>query len=1265
MKNHYLKLFCSFYFLVILSAGAAFAQVTHQVTVQNFEFSPAELIINAGDIVQWTNLEGFHNVGGSTGTFPNNPESFGNDPAGAGWTYSYTFNVAGTYNYQCDIHPSLMQASISVIATLDCPLLEANIGDPCDDANADTENDMVTESCDCAGTPIFAGDFCGSEDFSSSDLTSSYSDGSFIGNGGVTWTYTASRDENGDANGSGIDGKAIMLRRVDDNSKVVSSAVSGGIADFSVKLYKGFTGGGDRQVELFVNGVSKGVSVPFDDFDEHIFEVNGIDISGDVTIEIRNITPKQVIVDNITWTCAGFDCPILEANIGDACDDGNAETVDDMISENCECVGTPISEFDCPTLEANIGDACDDGNSDTENDMVSENCECAGTLIVFDCPILEANFGDTCDDGDSNTENDLITENCDCAGTPILTGDFCGSEDFSSSDLTSSYSDGSFIGNGGVTWTYTASRDENGDANGSGIDGKAIMLRRVDDNSKVVSSAVSGGIADFSVKLYKGFTGGGDRQVELFVNGVSKGVSVPFDDFDEHIFEVNGIDISGDVTIEIRNITPKQVIVDNITWTCADYDCPILEANIGDACDDGNPETTDDIVTENCNCAGTPLEIYCVNTVSFPAGQINLNTQDLVFISGCIWFGDVSTITGINSGYEYEFAGQVEGSGDLAFITVRADSTDGPIIGAGFSPLTVTALSDANLFVHWNNGTDCSSGNDCIPATGMCLTCAGFDCPTLEANIGDACDDGNSDTENDMVSENCECAGTLIVFDCPILEANFGDTCDDGDSNTENDMVTENCDCAGTPIFTGDFCGSEDFSSSDLTSSYSDGSFIGNGGVTWTYTASRDENGDANGSGIDGKAIMLRRVDDNSKVVSSAVSGGIADFSVKLYKGFTGAGDRQVELFVNGVSKGVSVPFDDFDEHIFEVNGIDISGDVTIEIRNITPKQVIVDNITWTCAGFDCAILEANIGDACDDGNAETVDDMISENCECVGTPISEFDCPTLEANIGDACDDGNSDTENDMVSENCECAGTLIVFDCPILEANFGDTCDDGDSNTENDLITENCDCAGTPILTGDFCGSEDFSSSDLTSSYSDGSFIGNGGVTWTYTASRDENGDANGSGIDGKAIMLRRVDDNSKVVSSAVSGGIADFSVKLYKGFTGGGDRQVELFVNGVSKGVSVPFDDFDEHIFEVNGIDICGDVTIEIRNITPKQVIVDNITWTCAGFDCPILEANIGDACDDGDANTENDMVNADCDCIGTPSATSLSRFCVLSG
>ncbi|QOD59664.1 T9SS type A sorting domain-containing protein [Polaribacter haliotis] len=151
----------------------------------------------------------------------------------------------------------------------------------------------------------------GAEPFTNSNATTSYADNSFVGEGGITWSYVASRDDAGTA---GVTAPALMLRRSSDDSKITSSAISGGIGDFSVKLYKGFTGGGNRQVELFINGVSKGTSIAFDDTDEHIFTVPGINVTGNVVIEIKNITSKQVILDDITWTAPSSDPTIAITN---------------------------------------------------------------------------------------------------------------------------------------------------------------------------------------------------------------------------------------------------------------------------------------------------------------------------------------------------------------------------------------------------------------------------------------------------------------------------------------------------------------------------------------------------------------------------------------------------------------------------------------------------------------------------------------------------------------------------------------------------------------------------------------------------------------------------------------------------------------------------------------------------------------------------------------------------------------------------------------
>jgi GEVED domain/Lectin C-type domain/Secretion system C-terminal sorting domain/PGAP1-like protein/HYR domain len=111
-----------------------------------------------------------------------------------------------------------------------------------------------------------------------------------------------------------------------------------------------------------------------------------------------------------------YNCPTLNKNIGDACDDGNPLTTNDKITADCTCKGKPIVK-DCPTLNKNIGDVCDDGDASTTDDKITANCACKGIPKPKDCPILNKNIGDVCDDGNSLTINDKVQADCSCKGT--------------------------------------------------------------------------------------------------------------------------------------------------------------------------------------------------------------------------------------------------------------------------------------------------------------------------------------------------------------------------------------------------------------------------------------------------------------------------------------------------------------------------------------------------------------------------------------------------------------------------------------------------------------------------------------------------------------------------------------------------------------------------------------------------------------------------------------------------------------------------------
>jgi hypothetical protein len=148
--------------------------------------------------------------------------------------------------------------------------------------------------------------------------------------------------------------------------------------------------------------------------------------------------------------------------------------------------------------------------------------------------------------------------------------------------------------------------------------------------------------------------------------------------------------------------------------------------------------------------------------------------------------------------------------------------------------------------------------------------------------------------------------------------------------------------------------GLETFDNFDYTGvSYIDGSFVGNNGNTWNFVHSRNQQEFP----IDGNGLMLRRSGDGSTIYSGLIPGGIGNFSVDMRKAHTSTGVRQVELFINGESKGTSIEFGaasgaEDTIHIFEVTDINVEDDFTLEIRHITGgeqnRQLVIDNISWT-----------------------------------------------------------------------------------------------------------------------------------------------------------------------------------------------------------------------------------------------------------------------------------------------------------------------------
>lgn len=71
------------------------------IEIKDFAFSPAELTVNIGDRVIWTNSDS------APHTIVANNGEFSSDNFSKGETYSFIFAKPGTYTYYCGLHPSM------------------------------------------------------------------------------------------------------------------------------------------------------------------------------------------------------------------------------------------------------------------------------------------------------------------------------------------------------------------------------------------------------------------------------------------------------------------------------------------------------------------------------------------------------------------------------------------------------------------------------------------------------------------------------------------------------------------------------------------------------------------------------------------------------------------------------------------------------------------------------------------------------------------------------------------------------------------------------------------------------------------------------------------------------------------------------------------------------------------------------------------------------------------------------------------------------
>ncbi len=138
-------------------------------------------------------------------------------------------------------------------------------------------------------------------DMSRSSFNSSVD--SFIGVQGIEWEYyQLKRQEEDEGDADAIEGTTIVLNGA-EGGWIQAEDVAGGITSVSMLLARADTPGGERSVEVFVDGISVGQSPDVSGETDSFLYVIELDdsVAGDFDLRIESSGDRDVAVDNVSW----------------------------------------------------------------------------------------------------------------------------------------------------------------------------------------------------------------------------------------------------------------------------------------------------------------------------------------------------------------------------------------------------------------------------------------------------------------------------------------------------------------------------------------------------------------------------------------------------------------------------------------------------------------------------------------------------------------------------------------------------------------------------------------------------------------------------------------------------------------------------------------------------------------------------------------------------------------------------------------------------
>lgn len=742
-----------------------------------------------------------------------------------------------------------------------------------------------------------------------------------------------------------------------------------------------------------------------------------------------------------------------------------------------------------------------------------------------------------------------------------------------------------------------------------------------------------------------------------------------------------------------------------ITEDCNDNN-PAVPTAPGTLCNDGNPNTNNDmILADGCTCQGSGGIVDC-NGVLFLGGAGQITVDNLLaagekveiigagtqYIPVVICDGDCDNTQIIPNVTPGEYAVKVNMFGSDGSYCYREENVI----------VTVGQCTDAD-----NDGVcaniDCDDNNPNLPTTAG-TSCDDGNAATInDVYLSDGCTCQGTipcptDADNDGVCFDVDCDDNN-----PNLPTIPGTACDDGDVNTVGDIIqADSCTCAGS---------NGGPANCDIVQVIGE-----SGQITINGLTAASEIVELIGSPTNWQIVPVCDGDCGNTQVILNLTPGFYTVKINMFGDDNSYCYTQAEVEVTDGpcpdldNDGICAAddCDDNDPNIpttpgtscddgdaNTINDVILADECSCAGTFVCPIDVDGDGI---CAADDCNDNDANVpttpGTSCDDGDINTINDMIlADGCSCAGTfacPIdvdndgvcAADDCDDNDPNIpttpGTSCDDGDANTNNDIIlADGCTCAGTpctdadndgiCIPADCddnnPALPAVVGSSCDDGDPNTTGDVIqADGCTCAGN---------------GGGSANCDDVQFVGgNGIITLNNLTAASEQIEIIGAATNWIPVLICAEADacSNPYIIPNLSPGTYTVKLQMFGDDNTYCYRQEDVVVtdgpctDADNDGVCAELDcdDSNPNIPTTTGTS-CDDGN---PNSTNDVILADGCTCQgtipcatdadndgiCADVDCddnnPNLPTTPGTACDDGDANTQGDVIQADgCSCLGS--------------